>query len=125
MNPLDWSLIAGSPPVILLVSVLPEFAWPAAGPDVPRPLIVMAVGGVIALRTWLIENVLAIVSRPADAHHRALIFGGPGGCGVFARVHPIVVLARTLLAATPGFSWAARMTACAPRGSGPCTLGAT
>ena len=83
MNPLDWSLIAGPLPVILLVSALLALAWLAAGRNAPRrgslrrgarggsaggaasvrwlvicvPLIVMAAGGVIALLTWLINNV--------------------------------------------------------------------
>src|SRR6516162_4522470 len=53
MNPLDWSLVAGPLPVILLVSALLALAWLAAG----VPLIVMAAGGVTALLTWLINNV--------------------------------------------------------------------
>ena len=83
MNPLDWSLIAGPLPVILLIGALLALAWLAAGRNAPRrsslksgasegnvsgaasrrwlaicvPLIVMAVGGVIALLTWLINNV--------------------------------------------------------------------
>ena len=85
MNPLDWSLIAGPLPVILLVSALLAVAWLVAGRNAPRrcaasvrggtrggsadgavsvrwlaicvPLIVMAAGGVIALLTWLINNV--------------------------------------------------------------------
>src|SRR5436190_12804277 len=89
MNPLDWSLIAGPLPVILLVSALLALAWLVAGRNAPKhgfllrrplrrggargrnadgavsvrwlaicvPLIVMAAGGVIALLTWLINNV--------------------------------------------------------------------
>jgi len=82
MNPLDWPLIAGPLPVILLVSALLAVAWLAAGRNAPGrglrrgvrgrsadgaasvrwlaigvPLIVMAAGGVIALLTWLINNV--------------------------------------------------------------------
>ena len=83
MNPLDWSLIAGPLPVILLVGALLALAWLVAGRNAPRrssvargtrggsadgavsvrwlaicvPLIVMAAGGVIALLTWLINNV--------------------------------------------------------------------
>src|SRR5689334_23200368 len=88
MNPLDWSLIAGPLPVILLVSALLALAWLVAGRSAPKgssvlrsalrrgargrsaggavpvrwlaiwvPLIVMAAGGVIALLTWLINNV--------------------------------------------------------------------
>lgn len=89
MNPLDWSLIAGPLPVILLVSALLALAWLVAGRNAPKgssvlrtslrrggargrsaagavsvrwlaiwvPLIVMATGGVIALLTWLINNV--------------------------------------------------------------------
>ena len=83
MNPLDWSLIAGPLPVILLVGALLALAWLAAGPNAPGhgwlrrgarggsaggapsvrwlaicvPLIVMVAVGVIALLTWLINNV--------------------------------------------------------------------
>jgi S-formylglutathione hydrolase FrmB len=81
MNPLDWSLIAGPLPVILLIGALLALAWLAAGRNAPRhsssgagggnasgavpapwltigvPLIVMAAGGVIALLTWLSNNV--------------------------------------------------------------------
>jgi S-formylglutathione hydrolase FrmB len=83
MNPLDWSLIAGPLPVILLIGALLALAWLAAGRNAPRhsslksdacggnasgaasvrwlaicvPLIVMAAGGVIALLTWLVKNV--------------------------------------------------------------------
>jgi hypothetical protein len=83
MNPLDWSLIAGPLPVILLVGAPLGLAWLVAGRSAPRrgslrrgarggsaggaasvrwlaicvPLIVMAAGGVIALLTWLINNV--------------------------------------------------------------------
>jgi len=89
MNPLDWSLIAGPLPVILLVSALLALAWLVAGRNAPKhssllpsflrrggargrsaggtvsvrwlaicvPLIVMVAGGVIALLTWLINNV--------------------------------------------------------------------
>jgi S-formylglutathione hydrolase FrmB len=83
MNPLDWSLIAGPLPVILLVSALLALAWLVAGRNASRcgslwrgirggradgaasvcwlaicvPLIVMAASGVIALLTWLINNV--------------------------------------------------------------------
>ena len=83
MNPLDWPLIAGPLPVILLVGALLALAWLAAGRNAPGrgslrsgacgrgaggaasvrwlviwvPLIVMAAGGVIALLTWLINNV--------------------------------------------------------------------
>jgi S-formylglutathione hydrolase FrmB len=83
MNPLDWSLIAGPLPVILLIGALLALAWLAAGRSAPRhrslrrgarggrdggaasvrwlaicvPLIVVAAGGVIALLTWLVNNV--------------------------------------------------------------------
>jgi S-formylglutathione hydrolase FrmB len=83
MNPLDWSLIAGPLPVILLVSALLALAWLVAGRNASGygflwrsmrgervdgaasvrwlaicvPLIVMAAGGVVALLTWLINNV--------------------------------------------------------------------
>ena len=83
MNPLDWSLIAGPLPVILLVSALLALAWLAAGRNAPGrgssrrgarggsaggaasvrwlaiwvPLIVVAAGGVTAVLTWLINNV--------------------------------------------------------------------
>jgi S-formylglutathione hydrolase FrmB len=83
VNPLDWSLIAGPLPVILLVGALLVLAWLVAGRNAPRhgslrrgarggsadgaasvrwlaicvPLIVVAAGGVIALLTWLINNV--------------------------------------------------------------------
>src|SRR5215472_6411954 len=83
MNPLDWSLIAGPLPVILLASALLALAWLAAGRNAPGrgwlrrgardgsaggavsvrwlaicvPLIVMAAGGVIAVLTWLVNNV--------------------------------------------------------------------
>jgi S-formylglutathione hydrolase FrmB len=83
MNPLDWSLIAGPLPVVLPASALLALAWLVAGCNAPGcgslwrgmrggradgpasvrwlticvPLIVMAAGGVIALLTWLINNV--------------------------------------------------------------------
>ncbi len=83
MNPLDWSLIAGPLPVILLVSALLALAWLVAGRTAPRrgslrrgargggaggaasvrwlaicvPLLVLAAGGVIALLAWLIDDV--------------------------------------------------------------------
>jgi hypothetical protein len=83
MNPLDWSLVMGPLPVILLVSALLALAWLAAGRNAPRhtslrrgahggsadgaasvrwlaicmPVIVIAAGGIIALLTWLINNV--------------------------------------------------------------------
>jgi S-formylglutathione hydrolase FrmB len=83
MNPLDWSLIAGPLPVILLIGALLALAWLAAGRNAPRrsslkngspmgsasgaasaawlaicvPLSVIAAGGVVALLTWLINNV--------------------------------------------------------------------
>ncbi len=83
MNPLDWSLIAGPLPIILLVSALLAVAWLVAGRCAPRrssvacgtrgasadgavsvrwlaiwvPFIVIAAGGVIALLTWLINSV--------------------------------------------------------------------
>src|SRR5262249_6698698 len=83
MNPLDWSLIAGPLPVILLIGALLALAWLTAGRNASRrsslksgalggngngaasaawlaicvPLIVMAAAGVIALLTWLINNV--------------------------------------------------------------------
>jgi S-formylglutathione hydrolase FrmB len=83
MNPLDWSLIAGPLPVILLVGSLLALAWLAAGRNAPGrgwlrrsarggsaggavsvrwlaicvPLIVVAAGGVITVLTWLINNV--------------------------------------------------------------------
>jgi S-formylglutathione hydrolase FrmB len=83
MNPLDWSLIAGPLPVILLVSAVLALAWLVAGRRAPRygslwrgmrgrrtdgavsvrwlaicvPLIVVAAGGVIVSLTWLVNNV--------------------------------------------------------------------
>src|SRR5215475_3189556 len=87
MNPLDWSLIGGPLPVILMVGALLALAWLAAGRNAPGrgwlrrwlrrggrgggaggapsvrwlvvwvPLIVVAAAGVIALVTWLINNV--------------------------------------------------------------------
>src|SRR5499427_10346528 len=83
MNPLDWSLIGGPLPVILLVGALLALAWLAAGRNAPGrgwlrrgaragsaggaasvrwlaigvPLIAVAAGGVIAVLTWLINNV--------------------------------------------------------------------
>jgi S-formylglutathione hydrolase FrmB len=83
MNPLDWSLIAGPLPAILLIGALLALAWLAAGRNAPRrtspegdapsgnasgaastawlaifaPLIAIAAGGVIALLTWMINNV--------------------------------------------------------------------
>ena len=83
MNPFDWSLLAGPLPVILLVGALLALAWLVAGRNAPGngwlrrgarggsaggaasvrwlavwvPLIVMAAGGVIAVLTWLINNV--------------------------------------------------------------------
>jgi S-formylglutathione hydrolase FrmB len=83
MNPLDWSLIGGPLPVILLIGAVLALAWLAAGRNAPRhgmpesgagggnanraasvwwlamcvPFIVIAAGGVIALLTWLINNV--------------------------------------------------------------------
>src|SRR6516225_3046623 len=83
MNPLDWSLVAGPLPVILLVGALFGLAWLAAGRNAPGrgwlrrgarggraggaaggrwlaiwvPLVVLAAGGVIAVLTWLINNV--------------------------------------------------------------------
>jgi S-formylglutathione hydrolase FrmB len=83
MNPLDWSLIAGPLPVILLTGALAALAWLAAGRNAPGhrslssgarggnssgaasvrwlaicvPLIVMTAGGIIALLTWLVNKV--------------------------------------------------------------------
>jgi S-formylglutathione hydrolase FrmB len=83
MNPLDWSLIAGPLPIILLIGALLALAWLAAGRNAPRrsllisgarggnvggaasvpwlaiwvPFIVIAAGVVTALLTWLINNV--------------------------------------------------------------------
>jgi len=83
MNPLDWSLLTGPLPVILLVGALLAVAWLAAGRNGPGhnplrrgarggsvggavsvrwlavwvPLIVLAAGGVTAALTWLINNV--------------------------------------------------------------------
>jgi S-formylglutathione hydrolase FrmB len=83
MNPLDWSLLAGPLPVILLVSALLALAWLVAGRNAPGPgflrrgalgrsgdgavsvrwlaicvpLIATAAGGIVALLTWLINNV--------------------------------------------------------------------
>ena len=83
MNPLDWSLITGPLPVILLIGALLALAWLVAGRNAPRrssldsdaeesnaggaasaawlaicvPIIAAAAGGVIALLTWLIDNV--------------------------------------------------------------------
>jgi S-formylglutathione hydrolase FrmB len=62
MNPLDWSLIAGPLPVILLVSALLALAWLTAGRNVRWlaiwvPLIVLAAAGLVAFMTWLINNV--------------------------------------------------------------------
>jgi len=83
MNPLDWSLMAGPLPVILLIGALLALAWLVAGREAPRhsslkngargenasrtaskawlaigvPVIVMAAAGIIALLTWLTNNV--------------------------------------------------------------------
>jgi len=83
MNPLDWSLIAGPLPVIVLIGALLALAWLAAGRNAPRyswldsgedggnasgavsatwlaigvPAIALAAGGIIALLTWLMNNV--------------------------------------------------------------------
>src|SRR5215472_7696721 len=83
MNPLDWPLLAGPLPVVLLVGALLALAWLVAGRNargrgwlgrggrgesaggavsvrwvvVWVPLIVIAAGGVIALLTWLVDNV--------------------------------------------------------------------
>ena len=83
MNPLDWSLIAGPLPVILLAGALRALAWLVAGRNAPGhgglrrgarggraggaapvrwlavwvPLIVLVAGGVIAVLTWLVNNV--------------------------------------------------------------------
>src|SRR5215475_9390968 len=93
MNPLDWSLLAGPLPVILLAGALLALAWLAAGRNAPGqgwlrrgapgrgwlrrgartgsaggavsvrwlaigvPLIVALAAGVIAVLTWLINNV--------------------------------------------------------------------
>jgi S-formylglutathione hydrolase FrmB len=83
MNPLNWSLITGPLPIILLIGALLALAWLVAGRNAPRhsslesdageenaggaasaawlaicvPIIVAAAGGVIALLTWLIDNV--------------------------------------------------------------------
>src|SRR5215470_10361080 len=88
MNPLDWSLIAGPLPVILLAGALLALAWLAAGRNAPGrgwlrhswlrrgartgsaggaasvrwlaicvPLIAALAAGVIAVLTWLINNV--------------------------------------------------------------------
>jgi S-formylglutathione hydrolase FrmB len=83
MNPLDWSLIAGPVPVILLIGALLALAWLAAGRNAPRrsslnsgvhggnasgavsaawlamcvPFIVMVAAGITGLLTWLINNV--------------------------------------------------------------------
>ena len=83
MNPLDWPLIAGPLPVILLAGALLALAWLVAGRNAPGhgwlrrgawrrraagaasvrwlaicvPLIVTVAGGVTAVVTWLINNV--------------------------------------------------------------------
>ena len=83
MNPLDWSLIAGPLPVILLAGALFALAWLVAGRNAPGhgwlrrgarggradaaapvrwlaicvPLIVLVAGGVTAVLTWLVNNV--------------------------------------------------------------------
>jgi S-formylglutathione hydrolase FrmB len=83
MNPLDWSLITGPLPVILLIGALLALAWLVAGRNAPRlsslkcgvpqenadgavsrlwlaiyvPFVVIVAGGVVALLTWLINNV--------------------------------------------------------------------
>jgi S-formylglutathione hydrolase FrmB len=83
MNPLDWSLIAGPLPAILRISALLAVAWLVAGRNAPRhrflrrgagggstggavsvrwlaicvPVIAIAAGGVVALLTWLTDNV--------------------------------------------------------------------
>jgi S-formylglutathione hydrolase FrmB len=87
MNPLDWSLLAGPLPVILLAGALLALGWLVAGGNAPGrgwlrrwlrrgargggaggapsvrwlavwvPLIVVAAAGIIALVTWLINNV--------------------------------------------------------------------
>jgi S-formylglutathione hydrolase FrmB len=86
MNPFNWSLITGPVPVISLISTLVAMAWLAVGRNAPRrgslgsnahggrgekssgavprvwlatclPLIVMTAGGIIAVLTWLLNNV--------------------------------------------------------------------
>ena len=83
MNPLNWSLIGGPLSVILLAGALLALAWLVAGRNAPGrgwlgrggregtaggavsvrwlaiwvPLIVLVAGGVIALLTWLIDNI--------------------------------------------------------------------
>src|SRR5215469_2234175 len=83
MNPLDWSLIAGPLPVVLLAGALLALVWLAAGRNARGrgwlrrgvsgggaagavsvrwlalwvPLIVMLAAGVVAVLTWLINNV--------------------------------------------------------------------
>jgi S-formylglutathione hydrolase FrmB len=84
MNPLDWSLITGPLPIILLIGALLALAWLVAGRNAPRrsslkcgvpqenadgaasrlwlavyvPFIVIVAGGVVALLMWLINNIL-------------------------------------------------------------------
>ena len=59
MNPLDWSLIAGPLPVILLVGALVALAWLAAGRDGPgrgslrRGASGGRAGGAVSVR-WLV-----------------------------------------------------------------------
>ena len=83
MNPLDWPLIAGPLPAILRISALLAVAWLVAGRNAPGrrflrrgasegstggkvsvrwlaicvPVIAIAAGGVVALLTWLTDNV--------------------------------------------------------------------
>ncbi|HMD91699.1 MAG TPA: alpha/beta hydrolase-fold protein [Trebonia sp.] len=83
MNPLDWPLIAGPLPAILRIGALLAVAWLVAGRNAPGrrflrrgarggstggavsvrwlaicvPVIAIAAGGVVALLTWLTDNV--------------------------------------------------------------------
>ena len=70
MNPLDWSLVAGPLPVILLVGALFGLAWLAAGRTAPgrgllrRGARGAGAGGAVSVR-WLAIWVPLIVMAPA------------------------------------------------------------
>jgi len=70
MNPLDWSLVAGPLPVILLVGALLALAWLAAARNAPRRGSLRSgarggrAGGAASVR-WLVIWVPLIVMAPA------------------------------------------------------------
>jgi len=116
MNPLDWSLVAGPLPVILLAGALFGLAWLAAGRNAPGrgllrrgargagaggavsvrwlaiwvPLVVVAAGGVIAVLTWLINNVWR--PFPDVLPFPVVLWSWVGLAGVVLAVARLVVL---------------------------------